>query len=270
MEDAMEFTDERTEDGVTRRSFQLTVDGETVPAVIWAPAGAAGPRPLLLMGHGGSQHKKTAGIVTRARQFAKRHGYATLAIDAPGHGDRISRAEAVANMREVGARVTGQAPSAWTPERLKLMAGRTARAVPEWNAALDAALTFDFVGAGGPVGYWGVSMGTAIGVPFVAQQPRITAAVLGLAGLRPGAAEFEAAARQITCPVEFVFQWEDAVAKREDGVALFNAFASAEKTMHINPGGHMDIPAFEGASWERFFLRHLGTAEQPALQVAAE
>ncbi|HXQ13381.1 MAG TPA: hypothetical protein VN814_02015 [Caulobacteraceae bacterium] len=266
----MEFTDERTEDGVTRRSFQLTVAGETVPAVIWAPAGAAGPRPLLLMGHGGSQHKKTPGITARARQFAQRHGYATLAIDAPGHGDRISRAEAVEMMREVGARVTGQAPGAWTPERLKLMAGRTARAVPEWNAALDAALSFDFVGAGGPVGYWGVSMGTAIGVPFVAQQPRITAAVLGLAGLRPGAAEFEAAARQITIPVEFVFQWDDAVAKREDGVALFNAFSSAEKTMHINPGGHMDIPDFEGASWERFFLRHLGTAEQPALKVAAE
>ena len=40
--------------------------------------------------------------------------------------------------------------------------------------------------------------------------------------------------------------------------------------MHINPGGHMDIPDFEGASWERFFVRHLGTAEQPALKVAAE
>jgi hypothetical protein len=32
----------------------------------------------------------------------------------------------------------------------------------------------------------------------------------------------------------------------------------------------MDIPDFEGASWERFFVRHLGTAEQPALRVAAE
>ena len=32
-------------------------------------------------------------------------------------------------------------------------------------------------------------------------------------------AEFEEAAKQITCPVEFVFQWEDAVAKREDGIA---------------------------------------------------
>lgn len=266
----MTFTDERSDDGVTRRSFSVSVAGESVPAVIWAPAGAKGPRPLVLMGHGGSQHKKTPSLSVRARQYAQRFGYATLAIDAPGHGDRISREAAAALARETGARVTGQAPSPWTPERLKLMAQRTAAAVPEWNAALEATLGFDFVGQGGPIGYWGVSMGTAIGVPFVAQCPRITAAVLGLAGLRPGAAEFEAAARQITCPVEFVFQWDDAVASREDGVALFNAFASKEKTMHINPGGHMDIPDFEGASWERFFVRHLGTAAQPALKVAAE
>ena len=32
-------------------------------------------------------------------------------------------------------------------------------------------------------GYWGVSMGTLIGLPFVASEPRISAAVLGLAGL---------------------------------------------------------------------------------------
>jgi len=260
----MEFSDVRTEGGVTRRSFELTVEGESVPAVIWAPEDAKGPRPLVLMGHGGSQHKKTPGIRTRARNYALKFGYATLAIDAPGHGDRISRAEAVELMRETGARVTGQVPSGWTPERLKLMARRTQAAVPEWNAALKATQGFDFVGDAGPVGYWGVSMGTAIGVPFVAQCPAITCAVLGLAGLRPGAAEFEAAAKQITCPVEFVFQWDDAVAPRELGIALFEAFASKEKTMHINPGGHMDIPSFEGPSWERFFVRHLGTADAPA------
>jgi dienelactone hydrolase len=259
----MTFTDERTEDGVTRRSFTVSSGSETIPAVIWAPEGAKGPRPLVLMGHGGSQHKKTPGITARARHFAQKFGYATLAIDAPGHGDRITREEAEANAREVGARVTGQVSTGWTPERLKMMAQRSLAAVPEWNAALEQTLGFDFVGSRGPIGYWGVSMGTAIGVPFVAQQPRITAAVFGLAGLRPNAPEFEAAANAIKIPVEFVFQWEDAVAPREHGVALFNAFGSAEKTMHINPGGHMDIPNFEGASWERFFVRHLGTADAP-------
>jgi pimeloyl-ACP methyl ester carboxylesterase len=255
-----QFTDVRTDGGVTRRSFELSVAGERVPAVIWAPEGARGPRPLVLMGHGGSQHKKIGSLRTRAEQYARRFGYATLAIDAPGHGDRVSREEAERNMADTGARVTGQVRAEWTPERLARMAERTRQAVPEWNAALDAAQAFDFVGAGGPVGYWGVSMGTAIGVPFVAQQPRVACAVLGLAGLRPEAAQMAEAAAKIAIPVEFVFQWEDAVAAREHGIALFNAFSSKEKTMHINPGGHMDIPDFEGASWERFFVRHLGTA----------
>ena len=181
----MNFTQERAEEGgVTRRSFELSVDGQTVPAVIWSPEGAKGPRPLVLMGHGGSQHKKTAGIVARARTYARKFGYATLAIDAPGHGDRISRDEAEALGREVGARVRGETAAPMDPERMRQMGQRSLKAVPEWKAALDAVQSLDFVGAGGPVGYWGVSMGTAIGVPFVAAEPRITAAVFGLAGLR--------------------------------------------------------------------------------------
>ncbi len=271
----MSFTQERIEDGgVVRRSFELVVDGERVPAVIWAPEGAKGPRPLVLMGHGGSQHKKTPTLSARARRYAQAFGYATLAIDAPGHGDRISREEAVSLAREVGARVRGEAPAQVTdPERFRQMLRRSQKAVPEWKAALDMAQSFDFVGAGGPVGYWGVSMGTAIGVPFVASEPRITAAIFGLAGLREGASDMEAAAKKITIPLMFIFQWEDAVAPRETGIALFNAFGSTEKTMHINPGGHMDIPNFEAGDWEAFWRRHLGTADAPTraeTAVAAE
>ena len=259
----MQFTQERVEDGgIKRYSFTVACGGQEVPAVLWTPEGARGPRPLVLMGHGGSQHKKTPGIMTRAKQYARRLGYATLAIDAPGHGDRITREEVEANAIEVGKRVRGETTTAWDPARLKAMLERSKSAVPEWKAALDAAQSLDFVGAGGPVGYWGVSMGTAIGVPFVAAEPRITCAVFGLAGLRPDAADMAAAAKAITCPVEFVFQWEDAVAPREHGLALFNAFSSTDKTMHINPGGHMDIPDYEGASWERFFERHLGVAAE--------
>jgi cephalosporin-C deacetylase-like acetyl esterase len=264
----VEFTRERTVEGVTERLFTVAAGGESVPAVIWAPEGAAGPRPLIAMGHGGSQHKKITSLADRAKAWARKFGWATLAIDAPGHGDRISREEAAANMREVGARVSGQAPATWDPERLKMMLRRTHQAVPEWKAALDVALSLPFVG--GPVGYWGVSMGTAIGVPFLANEPRVSAAVLGLAGLREGQSDFEAAARAITIPVEFVFQWEDAVAARETGLALFNALGSKEKTMHINPGGHMDIPGFESASWERFFVRHLGVAADARVAMAAE
>lgn len=48
-------------------------------------------------------------------------------------------------------------------------------------------------------------------------------------------------------PIEFAFQWDDAVAAREAGLALFDAFGSTEKTMHINPGPHGGIPRFEEA-----------------------
>src|ERR1700689_2148618 len=104
----IEFSRERTADGVTARLFDLTVSGERVPAVIWAPDGADGPRPLVLMGHGGSQHKKIGSLAARARIYAHKFGYATLAIDAPGHGDRISREEAARLAEEVGARGGGE------------------------------------------------------------------------------------------------------------------------------------------------------------------
>src|SRR3569832_1754117 len=143
---------------------------------------------------------------------------------------------------------------------MKAKMTRTMRAVPEWKAALDTTLAFDFVAHTTQIGYWGVSMGTAIGVPFLSEEPRIKCAVLGLAGLRPGQTAFEEAAKKIHIPVEFVFQWEDAVAPRENGIALFNAFSSKEKTMHINPGELVAIPNFEDASCDRFFTRHRGGA----------
>ncbi len=253
------FTRERSESGVTEYLFDLTVSGERVPAVIWAPEGKKGERPLILMGHGGSQHKKIGTLAARARQFAQRLGYATLAIDAPGHGDRISREQAVELAKQVGDRVRGITGTGGPSfELMKTMAERTQRAIPEWKAALDAALSLDFIGNTERIGYWGVSMGTAIGVPFVASEKRIKCAVFGLAGLRPNAEAFEKAAKSITIPLEFVFQWEDAVAPRETGLVLFNAFGSKEKTMHINPGAHVEIPNFEGASWQAFYVRHLG------------
>lgn len=260
----MHFTKEKEIDGVLQRDFVIEVAGEEVPCVLWAPADAAGSRTLMVMGHGGSQHKKTAGIRARAVDYAKRLGWATVVADAPGHGDRISREDAERLARDVGARVRGETTEAAsdTSVRFRQMAERGKQATVEWQTMLDEVQQLDFIGSDKPVGYWGVSMGTAFGVPFVAAEPRIKCAVFGLAGLREGATYMEEAAKKITIPLQFVFQWEDAVAPREAGIALFNAFASAEKTMHINPGGHMDIPDFETVAWFDFYTRHLGQHSQ--------
>ncbi len=110
------------------------------------------------------------------------------------------------------------------------------------------------------IGYWGLSMGTGIGLRFVASEPRIKAAVLGLAGLGVGmgGAEFERAARSLRVPILFLFQWDDELITREAGLALFDAIGSTGKTLHVNPGGHIQVPVFENDSAESFFVRHLG------------
>lgn len=150
----MRFTGETTENGVVARDFELEVDGRRVPGVLWTPAGASGPRPLVLMGHGGSQHKKVDTLVAKAEQYARNLGFAVAAIDAPGHGARVTPEEAARYAAAVrqriaeGRRMDGEVVAA--------MAERARQAVPEWRATLAELSRLDVVGRDGPVGYWGV------------------------------------------------------------------------------------------------------------------
>src|SRR5215475_5366360 len=156
----MHIISEATNDGVEERLFSLDVTGERVPGVLWTPAGASGSRPLVLMGHGGSQHKKVDTLVARARRYVRGLGFAVAAIDAPGHGARVTPEEAAAFAESIRRRIAENRRGG-EPDVDRI--ARVARAVPEWIAALDAVRTLDGVGADGPVGYWGVSMGSAIG-----------------------------------------------------------------------------------------------------------
>jgi cephalosporin-C deacetylase-like acetyl esterase len=56
------------------------------------------------------------------------------------------------------------------------------QAVADWQAVLTAVQRLDQIGAG-PVGFCGTSMGCGLGIPFIAAEPRIRAAVLGLLGV---------------------------------------------------------------------------------------
>jgi pimeloyl-ACP methyl ester carboxylesterase len=248
----MDLIDVAESMGVTERGFTLDVEGARVPGLLWTPTGASGPLPLVLMGHGGSQHKRTETLLARARRFVRRLGFAVAAIDAPGHGDRATPEERERRVEALRGRIEGRHRP--DPAVVREIVARSAQAVPEWKATLDALLP---VVEGGPVGYWGVSMGTAIGVPFVADEPRVVAAVFGLNGALTGDGLLTDAARRITIPVEFTVQSDDELVDREAAIALFDAFASTEKTLHLNPGGHLEVPAFEAESWQAFFDRHL-------------
>jgi len=246
------------ENDILQIEFSIDVAGESIPCVIWKPSTSVESRTLIGMGHGGSQHKKQRSIRDRAIRYATSFGWTSLAIDAPKHGDRITREAGEAERRETERRIRGdlKAPSLSVGEKIAFLDALAVQAVPEWQAALNTTLAC-FAPAIDSIGYWGVSQGTWIGVPLLAEEKRFTCAVLGLAHLHPDHGAFRRAAQRITVPLRFAFQWDDPIRSREYGIALFNALGSSDKSMHINPGGHTEIPTGEVELWDQFFRRHL-------------
>jgi dienelactone hydrolase len=245
---SFQFTAESSANGMLERDFTV---GD-VPGVLWSPAsGASDPAPLVLMGHGGGNHKKHPAMSGRAQRLVAGGGFHVAVLDAPGHGDRARTAHDEREIAELfRARAAGEPEG---PIVVRYNAHLAELAVPEWQATLDALQELPEIGFGGPVGYFGLNMGTAIGVPLVAVEPRITAAVFGQHW--PDA--LAEAAKRITVPIEFAMQWDDEHIPREAGLALFDAFASKEKTLHANAGRHKDLPRFEADSAVRFLARHL-------------
>ncbi|NEB00177.1 alpha/beta hydrolase [Streptomyces sp. SID13726] len=235
-------------DTIRERDFTV---GE-VPGVLWSPATTPAPgRPLILMGHGGGTHKKAPAMTGRAELLVNQAGFHVAVIDAPGHGDRPRTPHDDREIAELyRARAAGEPEG---PIAVRYNAHLADQAVPEWRATLDALQELPEIGPEAPVGYYGINMGTAIGIPFVATEPRVRAAVFGQHW--PDA--LTAHARRITVPVEFAMQWHDEHIPRDAALTLFDAFASPEKTLHANAGTHKQLPRFEADSAVRFFLRHL-------------
>ncbi|MFJ8540927.1 dienelactone hydrolase family protein [Streptomyces sp. NPDC093586] len=245
----MQFTSEQhLDDDVIERAFSL---GE-IPGILWTPvaASASAPVPLILLGHPPlGLHKMYPRLVARARD-AVADGFAAATIELPGSGDRPRSAAAeqarTALRRTVEA---GEPVDAETVDALVLPL--VDKAVPEWQAALDALLSLP--GIGGPVGYSGGVI--SIGIRLAAVEPRISAAVLFAGSLVPAAMVEEA--RRITVPLHVLLQWDDEGNDRQAALDLFDAFGSKEKTLHANMGGHTGVPQFAGDAAAQFFIRHL-------------
>ena len=103
------------EERVTERSFRAKIDGREVPGMLWFPAAASGPVPLVLIGHGGSQHKRSDGPRDLAGLLVRDHGFAAAAIDGPVHGERRSdgRADPAAVFADHRADI--EHPGRWRP-----------------------------------------------------------------------------------------------------------------------------------------------------------
>ena len=238
-----------TDDGkrgaaVWERDFTLERGGKPIPGVAWQPLRATGARPLVLMGHGGTGHKRSDKLTRMAEIFTTSYGWWAAAIDGPVHGARGPVNDSA--YREMWKR----------PTVVQDM-------IDDWTAVLDALALQDEIDKT-RIGYWGVSMGTMFGLPYVASDARIRAAVLGKAGMRGSSVErsgidrhFKVYAARVTVPMLFTLQWDDERFDRDGQIELYEMLGSTDKRLHAYPGQHSDDgPEALGAS-AAFLHRYL-------------
>lgn len=217
-------------EGMVERSFTVARAGGAIPGIIWKSSQITRPAPLVLLGHGGSGHKRNERMVMLSQMFCEVCGWNAAAIDGPVHGDR------------------GPVTNATDPKYASMWqrTDPVGDMIADWKTVLDALLTLGQVDAE-KIGYWGVSMGTMFGLPFVASDPRIRVAVLGKAGMTGTsvtrsniAQQFERYAPQLSQPLLFTMQWDDERFDRAGQIDLYDRLGSSDKRLHAYPGVHVD------------------------------
>lgn len=251
---SLEWIERRVvQDGVVEQSFRLGRASGTVPAVLWLPPSPVPAPPLVLLGHGGSGHKRSERIVSLAEWFASHARLAALAIDGPYHGVRVSAPMAVA---EYQARIAA--------EGIEVVLDRIAG---DWRATVAALGALNIVDTSN-LGYVGMSMGTRFGLPFAAAMgDQLRCVAFGKFGLRQGPARHAGLgvperiakdAQQITAPALFHVQWHDEIFPREGQLALFDLLGSQDKQLAGYAGRHAETKPAAVALWREFTSCHLG------------
>lgn len=231
----MEITGTEEHGGVLEEQFVLEHEGRSIPGTLWRSEAPRGP--IVLMGHGGSASTAEGYMVALGRHLVRDFGITALAIEGPVHGRRRN------GRSSEGPLVLMDFMQAWSSDP-----AMTDDMVAEWRAALAAvSARHDLDDA--PVGYWGLSMGTIIGLPLVAAEPRIAAAALGLCGATgPTADRLIADAPKVEVPVLFLMKWDDELFSRESVLELFGLLGSSDKHLDATPGAHGDV-------WPETFVR---------------
>ena len=239
-----------THGSVVEEELTFSRGDRTIPGRWWQPEGAV-TGPLVLIGHGGSGSSSEDYVVALARRMVREHGCLCVAIDGPVHGRRRG------DRSSESALVMLDFSQAWSSDDLM-----TDEMIADWRSVVDELEVMGFAERG--IGYWGLSMGTILGLPMIAADRRISACVLGLAGvIGPTAARLEADAKNVTVPTLFLGQWDDELFGREPVLALFDVLGAEDKALHVTPGRHSAVTAETFTMTIAFLIDRLQGHEGP-------
>ena len=127
----------------------------------------------------------------------------------------------------------------------------------DWTATLEELQQLDEVGDG-PLGYWGLSMGTMLGHPVRRRHARGPVRGARAHGhLHRPRSRGRPRHPTLTCPVLFLLQTDDELVPPDGGFALFRALGSPDKRLHAHPGLHSAVPLEEIDASESFLAHHL-------------
>lgn len=244
------FTSERRiDDGIIERN--LMTGG--VPGTLWTSTNTSHETPVILIGHPGGLERLHPRVAARARDVVQR-GFAAVTIELPGGGTRGRLPGVEAARADLQNAIAAGEPVTDDIVR-RLVLPLVDQGSDEWRAVLDDLATH--AGLTGPAGISGGVIG--IGIRVARVEPRVKAAGLFAGSFVPKSI-LEDEAPAVTIPVHMLLQWDDEWNDRQLALDLFDAFASTEKTLQANLGGHTGVPAHAGEDAARFFQRHLPTS----------
>ncbi|MFT4240858.1 MAG: CocE/NonD family hydrolase [Acidovorax sp.] len=230
--------------GVRQRTFRPAADPLLDAAAFYDGGDGTDPTsPIVCMQHGGSSSKSGADVLDAARVFVAR-GCRVLALDGPVHGARGQDGETDLVTRERFLNLWRQAPG-----HIESHVNRWIDLLRETHEAWpDAHLL-----------WYGVSMGTAYGLPVLAQAPRIRRAALGMWGACfPQSQRLLGDAGRVGCPVLFQQKWDDELFTRQGQLDLFDALGTRDKRLVIYPGTHTRVVGEQLDDLVRFLCNEPG------------
>ena len=226
----MDTTSDVVHRGIRERAATIVGSAGDVPLALWTSEDVA-PTGLVLVGHGGSGHKREDYVVALARRLVRTTGAAVASIDGPLHGGRRGDTHDGPDRRAHGVRA-GLDGRRGAHRR---HGGRLARHARRARG--------DDVSAASPSGTGACRWARCSDCPSwraSRASARASSGSRGAPGRRPTPAEDAA---RVLVPTLFVVQLDDELFSTTSSLELFAALGSPYKRLFASPGRHRDVPA---------------------------